>query len=579
MELQYRTQALEAYRASGVQHLVAEELFAIGSLFYDQGETDKALDYFNQALAIQRRRSDRIDEAHLVGSIGAVQEKLGNYQQALDLYKQAIAIDESVRSATNVAELRSGVEQEFVLLSMRLDLKELAFQFSEQSRARILLDQVVDSHANKPTRLNANLVSEERDREAELKGLEQALNALQNQPQAEATPSNPSESISALQSKLALKQREYEDLLNRIRAVDPEYASLRTSKLPSLSAIQRRLDPRTTLLSYFVTPETTIAFVITNHSFQALPLSVKEDDLRNEISVFRDFATLSELQPDSIRVLYDRLIRPLKKELTTPILGIVPHGILHYLPFAALADGEAYLGDRYSLFYLPSVSLLPVVLEERKHGGSELLALANSRSEGLPFLDYADSTAERVAALYHTRALVGDTATESALISRAKDYSILFLAAHATLNATAPLFSRIVLAPDSQNDGFLDVRHIYELNLRKKTDLVVLSACRTVLGKQSSGDDIIGLNRAFIYAGSPSVIASLWSVRERQTGDLMESFFGHLHGGMCKADALRAAQSETRAKYPHPYFWASFVLTGDPGDCHGSVTKIMSQRR
>lgn len=140
-------------------------------------------------------------------------------------------------------------------------------------------------------------------------------------------------------------------------------------------------------------------------------------------------------------------------------------------------------------------------------------------------------------------------------------------------------FSRIVLAPDSQSDGFLDVRHIYGLNLRKKTDLVVLSACRTVLGRQSSGDDIVGLNRAFIYAGSPSVIASLWSVREKQTGDLMESFFGHLHGGMCKADALCAAQSETRAKYPNPYFWASFVLTGDPGDCHGSVTKIINQQQ
>lgn len=148
----------------------------------------------------------------------------------------------------------------------------------------------------------------------------------------------------------------------------------------------------------------------------------------------------------------------------------------------------------------------------------------------------------------------------------------MFLAAHATLNVTAPLFSRIVLVPDSKNDGFLDVRRIYDLDLREKTNLVVLSACQTVLGKLSSGDEVIGLNRAFLYAGSPSVIASLWSVREKPTGELMEAFFGHLHEGMCKGEALRAAQSETRLRYPHPYFWASFILTGDQGDCHSSLT-------
>jgi CHAT domain-containing protein len=214
-------------------------------------------------------------------------------------------------------------------------------------------------------------------------------------------------------------------------------------------------------------------------------LAVKEEDLRNEIAVFRDFSSLSDPHPKSFCVLYDQLIRPLKGELSTPILGLVPNGILHYLPFAALADGNSYLGDSYTLFYLPSVSILPVVLGERKYAQSLILALANSRAEGLPFLDYADSTTERVSALYHTRALIGNAATETALISGAKDSSIVFLAAHATLNVTAPLFSRIVLVPDSQNDGFLDLRHVYELDLREKTDLVVLSACRTVLGRQS----------------------------------------------------------------------------------------------
>ncbi len=110
----------------------------------------------------------------------------------------------------------------------------------------------------------------------------------------------------------------------------------------------------------------------------------------------------------------------------------------------------------------------------------------------------------------------------------------------------------------------LTVSDVYGLDL-KKADLVVLSACQTQLGVLSRGDDVVGLTRAFIYAGAPSVISSLWSVDDQATGLLMTSFYKHLRSGMSKAAALRAAQADTRAAYPHPYYWAAFVLTGDPG--------------
>lgn len=124
------------------------------------------------------------------------------------------------------------------------------------------------------------------------------------------------------------------------------------------------------------------------------------------------------------------------------------------------------------------------------------------------------------------------------------------------------MFSQIILAPDQENDGVLEVHEVYELEL-KKTNLVVLSACQTQLGEHSKGDDVVGLNRAFIYAGTPTVVASLWSVKEEQTGTLMYSFLKNYHDGMSKASALQAAQRELRAT--HPYYWAAFVLTGDPG--------------
>ena len=78
---------------------------------------------------------------------------------------------------------------------------------------------------------------------------------------------------------------------------------------------------------------------------------------------------------------------------------------------------------------------------------------------------------------------------------------------------------------------------------------------------------MVSLNRAFLYAGTPSVMASLWSVDDKVTGLLMERFYTHLRSGMSKAEALRQAQMDVRAEYPHPYYWAAFVLTGDGRKC------------
>jgi CHAT domain-containing protein len=245
-------------------------------------------------------------------------------------------------------------------------------------------------------------------------------------------------------------------------------------------------------------------------------------------------------------------------------VGVIPHSILHYVPFAALSDGRRMLGAKHELFYLPNASALQFIAQKRKSSGGPLLAMAYGQAEGLPTLQYASAEAESIARIYNTQPLLGAAAAKSALIARASDYSIIHLAAHGQLNTTNPLLSRIVLAADSAGDGFLTVSDVYGLSLTR-ADLVVLSACRTQVGLLSRGDDVIGLTRAFIYAGSPSVISSLWSVDDQATGLLMTSFYKHLKAGMGKAAALRAAQADTRALYPHPYYWAAFVLTGDAG--------------
>jgi CHAT domain-containing protein len=161
-------------------------------------------------------------------------------------------------------------------------------------------------------------------------------------------------------------------------------------------------------------------------------------------------------------------------------------------------------------------------------------------------------------------------------LKQAGDYDIIHVAAHAEFNPSTPLFSRILLGPDGKGEegGGLAVREIYDLDL-SRTGLVVLSACETQLGPYSEGDDIVGLTRAFVYAGTPSVVASLWTVDDESAARLMEAFYASLKRGASKASALRVAQAEVRKKYPHPYYWAGFVLNGDPGG-GGSLNSVVS---
>jgi CHAT domain-containing protein len=319
------------------------------------------------------------------------------------------------------------------------------------------------------------------------------------------------------------------------------------------------------MVSYFVTADKTLAFLVGSDYFHAVEIPVKEADLRATIEWFRSFASLDDSQPQSLEQLYAWLIAPIRPYIKTAQVIIVPYGPLHYVPFAALTDGREYFSDEHAIYYLPSASILPSLRGRIGRGGQPILSVAQSDAPGFPSLRHVDEEARSVAKLYHAQPLLTGRATRAEFLKRASAYNVLHIAAHAQLNATNPLFSRILLPSGGREGGAVEVREIFGMNLNR-TDLVALSACETHLGKQSTGDDIVGLNRAFIYAGASSVIASLWIVDDEATSLLMKTFYGHLKQGMSKAEALRAAQITTRRKYPHPYYWAAFVLTGDPGN-------------
>jgi CHAT domain-containing protein len=251
---------------------------------------------------------------------------------------------------------------------------------------------------------------------------------------------------------------------------------------------------------------------------------------------------------------------------------------LHYLPFEALYDGERYLVEDYVIGYVPSASLLRYLNGATNERISEsALVLGNPDNPAVSSLEGAEAEARAVAELFGVPAYLNAEATESRLWEQAANARYVHVAAHGTFNATAPQFSRLYLAPSaagdaadedalsSRTDGLLETREVWNLAL-ENADLVTLSACQTQLGDLSAGDELVGLSRAFIYAGTPALVASLWSVEDASTEYLMTRFYGYLQAGQPPGTALRQAKLDTMEEYPSPYHWAAFTLIGDMGE-------------
>lgn len=340
----------------------------------------------------------------------------------------------------------------------------------------------------------------------------------------------------------------------------PESASLVSVQQVSIADIATRIASDETLIDYYRVDDDLYALVLNGVTVKGFRLSAK--GLDEEVRSFRD--AIERRDPNAAdrgRSLYDRLIRPLAGEIHGNKLTISPHGVLHYLPFVALSDGDQYLLDRYSVRLIPSAGTLVYIKTDRPAKAGKLLALGNPDLGNARFdLPNAQIEAVNVAALFpESRALVRADASKTAIRQLGNGFSILHFATHGKFNADDPLSSGLYLAKGNEPDGVLTVSDLY--TLRWDADLITLSACETGLGKVASGDDVIGLTRGFLYAGARSIVASLWEVDDAATEQLMVSFYRDLETHD-KREALRLAQIETRKTYPNPMYWAAFQIVG-----------------
>jgi hypothetical protein len=350
------------------------------------------------------------------------------------------------------------------------------------------------------------------------------------------------------------------DARDTLGTAAPEAASLVAVQNVDLDAIALRIGADERLIDYYAQGADLYAFVLGGSSVKGFRLPA--GGLDDEIRAFREAIGRRDPHAAALgRALSERLLGPLRAELGVTKLTISPHGALHYLPFAALPEGEGYLIDRFSLRLIPSASTLLYLRTGRPQKPGKLLALGNP-DLGDRALDLPNAQLEAVAlaAMFSdSRALVRADASKSAIKELGNGFSMLHFATHGRFDADAPLSSGLYLAKGRESNGVLTVSDLY--SVRWDVDLVTLSACETGLGKVASGDDVIGLTRGFLYAGARSIVASLWEVDDAATARLMESFYRNLDGHE-KREALRLAQIETRQQYPEPWFWAAFNILG-----------------
>ena len=357
-------------------------------------------------------------------------------------------------------------------------------------------------------------------------------------------------------------------IFDQIGKFDPEYVSTRRAKPLTLNDIIEtlsQLKKPTILVEYFTTNKEAYIFTISSKDkkLYVTTVSLSEKKIREYAENFDreviDYDPCFEHVGESWLELSDYLIRPIQNLLTgNDLVCFVPYGLLHSLPLHALELEDKRLIENHPVVYSPSASLIRF---SQNKGSSKLqtcisfgVASKNqTRSE-----EIVEDTANGVAKLFGTKAYNSEAATKERALKEIEGKDVVHFSCHGYLNQKDPLSSGIVL----YNEEILTAKEIFDLKLN--AEIVTLGACQTGLSERSLGDELIGLTRAFLYAGAPSLIVSLWSVNASSTKELMLEFYKLAKEGVDKASALQQAQKKimTQEKYSHPYYWAPFILVG-----------------
>lgn len=512
--------------------------------------------------------------ARCYGSLGLLALHDADAKRAEVNFKKAIDLTERMRAPIPGEEFRAAFfadhlspYRELVKLYVAAgDIRAVeALNVVENARSRALSDALAG-------RLMLPIEARD-DFEAHLQHqaekLKEELNYLYNQMHRSVRGVVQTEAAnSGVERELLERERKLLEITRQLQHRSVKSENLGQGKdLFSITQLQAAIGADRALVEYTTIDDELIAFVITDERVEIVRNLGSETEAAAEIEQCRfqidtlrygsvrvrdHLPVLAERTQKHLRLLYDRLLRPLESKIDERRLAIVPHGALHYLPFQALHDGDSYLIERRETSYAPSAAVLLQCLNRPRRDFNSALLLGVA-DEHIPRVH---DELKAIGPIFPgTKRFVDEEATTEALRRHASDSDVVHLACHARFRSDSPLFSSLRLS-----DGWFTVRDAYGLKLN--CGLVTLSGCETGMNAVAPGEELMGLARGFFYAGSPTVMLSLWTIDDEVTAELMGAFYRELAGAKSPAAALRAAQIELLGKLSHPFFWSPFVVVG-----------------
>lgn len=561
-------EAFERASAAGISEAQAGARLTLAIADLYLGQTSEAISELEAAMDIFEGAGGTYGKALAQGGVAVARyvekdseaaiEDLESTAEMLDGIQQAIGVRELTGSFA--AQSPQFIYDALVYLTASENRTADAFAHAEKARARAFLQQI----GNHPIQVGEGAPKKLLEQEQRLRQRMEALERQIADARIRWLEAGPSPLSDRLGNDLRKTRGEYRSLLLELAETHPETAALVRVDTVDLTEVRSEvLDEETTLIAYYVSGRQTLAWVVDRQTAELVKLELPAGELRRKVSHFVSALRVGQFDAGQAAELYRELVSPLLPYVRHRDWIMVPHGVLHSLPFAALwnSERERFLAEDYALTYVPSASVLRHLAAKRTPYEGRFLVLGDPDGT----LPHAAAEAEAVARLHGARAWLSAEATEERLRREAGKVDVLHVAAHGAFDSDETVFSRVELSAGGGYDGHLEVHEIFGLDLAE-TDLVVLSACNTALGEQTRGDESTGLTRALLYAGSPAVITSLWPVADAASGALMESFYRNLRHTSDLAEALRRAQLEvmSRAEWRSPHFWAAFVLTGDP---------------
>jgi CHAT domain-containing protein len=384
----------------------------------------------------------------------------------------------------------------------------------------------------------------------------------------------------------------------------------KTGLIPRLADLQSLMTPEMVFVEYKLLPDKLLVWVVKKNGLEVVSVSLSRQELTQLVqdflvaigaSGFEKFRKRFSENPQRLfkessslgERLYSHLVAPIEKHLSDrDVIYFIPDDVLHYLPFAALtvpgADSRQFLLEKYKIAYMPSLNVYNYLAKRQNNkpvrSTAKILVIGNPTGD----LGNSEKEAQSIAELFATpqillRAQAGKQEVINCLQS---DIDYFHFAGHCRLNTKSPMYSALLLSENSSlkplpkydadgtngviHNGMLTVQELLNFSL-EHIELVTLSACETALGKLFKGEGMMGFNHALLGNGIATLVSTLWKVDDRFSAELMQRFYYNLSTGKYgKLEALRQAQLDKIAwcrhdnvvKYPFPYYWASYILSG-----------------